>query len=361
MDVRSRLNKPLSHWFGRLRRAEPAAPVRDIPARVLVVVLDGTMSSLEPGHETNAGLVMKLCREVGGPVAVHYSPGPQWPDWQATPNVLMGKGTNRRIRRAYGWLASRYRPGDKIYLFGFSRGAYAARSLAGVIDMVGLLRPEQATHRHVRQAYRHYEDNPYSHAAAAFSRSLCHDHDAVQIEMIGAWDTVKALGLRVPILWRFVPNRHAFHNHMLGASVKAGFHALALHETRRAYEPVMWSTPPGWTGQLEQVWFSGTHGDVGGQLNGLLEARPRSNVALVWMLERAEACGLPLPEGWRDRFPCDPNAVSVGSWRSWAKLMVLRGARPVGRDRSERLHPTVSEGDVPHAINRCPFEVQREV
>ena len=241
--ARSPLSDHVSRWFGRLTGAAPAEEVREVPRRILVVVLDGTMASLEAGEETNAGLVMKLCREAGAPVMVHYDPGVQWPDWRTTPDVLMGKGTNRKIRRAYGWLASRYRPGDKIFLFGFSRGAFAARSLAGVIDMVGLLRPEHATHRNVRLAYRHYEHNPYGHAAAAFSEQYC--HETAEIEMLGAWDTVKALGLRVPILWRFVKNRHAFHNHHLGPSVKAGFHALALDETRLAYEPVMWTTPPG--------------------------------------------------------------------------------------------------------------------
>ena len=338
---RSPLSDHFSRWIGRLRRVEPAAPPREPPGRIHVIVLDGTLSTLEPGLETNAGLLYKLCREIGAPVLVHYEKGVQWPNWRATQDVLQGKGTSRKIRRAYGRLASRYRPGDRIFLFGFSRGAFAARSLAGVIDMVGLLRPEHATHRNVRLAYRHYEQNPYGHAAEAFSRAYCHPQGAVEIEMVGAWDTVKALGLRVPILWRLVRNRHSYHNHNLGHSVKAGFHALALDETRLAYEPVMWTTPPGWKGRLEQVWFAGTHGDVGGQLDGFVAARGRSNISLVWMLERAEECGLPLPEGWRARYPCDPEAPSLGSWRGWAKVMVLRAPREVGRDRSERLHESV--------------------
>ncbi|MBB94080.1 MAG: hypothetical protein CML68_05670 [Rhodobacteraceae bacterium] len=338
---RSPLSDHVSRWLGLLTRTEPAPEVRDRPGRVHVIVMDGTMSTLEPGQETNAGLVYKLCAEVGAPLLVHYEKGVQWPNWRTTLDVLQGKGTSRKIRRAYGKLASRYRPGDRIFLFGFSRGAFAARSLAGVIDMVGLLTPEHATHRNVRMAYRHYEQNPYGHAAAAFSRQYCHPHGAVEIEMVGVWDTVKALGLRVPILWRLVRSRHSYHNHNLGPSVKAGFQALALDETRLAYEPVMWRTPPGWKGRLEQVWFSGTHGDVGGQLDGVSEARPRSNVSLVWMLERAEECGLPLPEGWRARFPCDAQARSIGAWRGWAKVMVLRAPREVGRDRSERLHETV--------------------
>lgn len=344
---RSPLSDHLSRWLGRLTWAEPAAPGRELPRRIHVIVFDGTLASLEPGHETNAGLTYKLCREVGAPVLVHYEKGVQWPNWRSTMDVLKGKGTSRKIRRAYGRLASRYRPGDRIFLFGFSRGAFAARSLAGVIDMVGLLRPEHATHSNVRQAYRHYEQNPYGHAAAAFSKQFCHAPGTVEIEMIGAWDTVKALGLRVPILWRLVRDRHKYHNHNLGPSVKAGFHALALEETRRAYEPVMWTSLPGWTGRLEQVWFAGTHGDVGGQIDGIMAVRPRSNISLVWMLERAEECGLPLPEDWRARFPCDPDAPSIGTWRGWAKVMVLRAPREVGRDRSERLHDSVPPRIVP--------------
>ncbi|MGR3804521.1 DUF2235 domain-containing protein [Marinibacterium profundimaris] len=336
----SPLSDHVSRLIGRLRWAEPAAPGKELPARIHVIILDGTLSTLEPGEETNAGRTYKLCREVGAPLLVHYEKGVQWPNWRSTMDVLRGKGTSRRIRRAYGRLASRYRPGDKVFLFGFSRGAFAVRSLAGVIDMVGLLRPEHATHRNVRQAYRLYEQNPYGHAAAAFSRQFCHPPGTVTIEMVGVWDTVKALGLKVPILWRMVRSRHSYHNHNLGPSVKAGFHALARDETRLAYEPVMWTTPPGWSGRLEQMWFRGTHGDVGGQLDGFDAARPLANVSLVWMLERAEESGLPLPEGWKARYPCDATAPSLGSWRGWAKVMVLRAPREVGRDRSEKLHET---------------------
>ncbi|MGV6850445.1 MAG: DUF2235 domain-containing protein [Marinibacterium sp.] len=334
-----RLSNHVSRWFGRGKGAEPEAGPRQRAPQRLVVILDGTMSSLEPGYETNAGILYRLCGEVGSRHLLYYEPGVQWPDWHATRNVMLGKGINRQIRRAYGWLASRYRPGDRIYLFGFSRGAFAVRSMAGVIDMVGLLRPEHATHRNVRAAYRHYERNPYGHAAAAFSQEFC--FPKTRIEMVGVWDTVKALGLRPPVLWKLVPDRNDFHSHTLGPSIRHGFHALALDETRRAYEPVMWTTPPGWKGHLEQVWFSGTHGDVGGQLMGHVAVRPRANIPLVWMLKRAESCGLTLPEGWDERFECDVHAPSIGTWSGWGKIMLLRRPRQVGRDRSERLHDTV--------------------
>lgn len=116
----------------------------------------------------------------------------------------MGRGIHRQLCRAYGYLASRYRPGDRIFLMGYSRGAYAVRPLTVVIDMVGLLRTDHAKVRNIRTAYRRYECNectPNSTAAKAFHGAFCRDH--VAIEMIGVRDSVKALGRRLPLIWRF--------------------------------------------------------------------------------------------------------------------------------------------------------------
>jgi uncharacterized protein (DUF2235 family) len=265
-----------------------------------------------------------------------YEQGVQWTRWRDVRDVIEGRGINRQIRRAYGFIASRYRPGDRIFLFGYSRGAYGVRSLAGIIDRVGLLRSEHATVRNIRQAYRHYELSPDSEVADTFAREYCHPN--VEIEMIGVWDTVKSLGIRLPILWRYSQVKHAFHNHLLGDSVRHGFHALALDETRDAYAPVMWEQRPDWRGVLEQMWFRGSHGDIGGHLGGFEAARPLANIPLVWMLEKAEGCGIVLPEGWRDRFPCDPEAPAAGSLRGWGKMFVLRHKRTVGGDPSEQIH-----------------------
>jgi uncharacterized protein (DUF2235 family) len=309
-----------------------------------VLILDGTMSSLTPGCESNAGLTYRVLSDMSGPdLTLYYEAGLQWQDWGATLPVLTGAGINRQIRRAYGYLASRYRPGDRIFFFGYSRGAYAVRSLAGVIDQVGLLRAEHATVRNVRTAYRHYQSVPGGPAARDFRRLFC--HEAAPVEMVGVWDTVKALGLRLPLLWRWTEAAHAFHSHRLGPTIRHGYHALALDETRAVFDPVLWECPPDFDGAVEQVWFRGTHGDVGGQLGGYHAARPLSNIPLVWMLERAEACGLALPDGWRTRFPTDAAAPSVGSWRGWGKMFLIRAPRKVGRDASERLHDTVRDRD----------------
>jgi uncharacterized protein (DUF2235 family) len=307
-----------------------------------VIVLDGTMSSLIAGFETNAGRLYRLLAERGrvAGLSLYYEPGIQWEEWRSAPDVIMGRGINRQIRRAYGFLASRYRPGDRIFLFGFSRGAYAVRSLAGVIDRMGLLRADAATERAIRDVYRHYAAGGLGEAARRF-RSL-HCHDEAPIEMLGVWDTVKALGLRFPILWMLTEPRHAFHDHRLGATIRHGYHALALDETREVFAPVLWTSDscrvPGQV--VEQVWFRGAHGDIGGQLGGFLPARPLANIPLVWMLEKAEGCGLHLPAGWRARFPRDPGAPMTGTWRNWGKTFVLRRRRRVGTDPSESIHPT---------------------
>jgi uncharacterized protein (DUF2235 family) len=334
--VLSRLGDKILGWLGRPLRSEHSGETVSRGVRTHVIILDGTMSSLEPGYETHAGSLYRLCCEMGSQVSVFYEAGVQWHSWRGTMDVLVGKGINRQIRRAYGYLASRYRPGDKIFLIGYSRGAYAVRSLAGAIDMVGLLKAKHATVRNIRTAYRHYETHPDGPHAHAFARAYCHDQ--VEIEMVGVWDTVKALGMRLPFLWRGTIARHAFHNHRLGSHIRNGFQALALDETRVVFTPVIWTCPPGWKGHVEQVWFRGAHGDIGGQLGGYEVARPLANIPLIWMLERGESVGLPLPTGWKARFYTDASGPSVGTWKGWGKIFLQRRKRRVGRDPSERVH-----------------------
>ncbi|MWD27260.1 DUF2235 domain-containing protein [Aquicoccus sp. SCR17] len=342
----SRLHDVLGRWLRWPRREDHSSLVARRGPRTHVIILDGTMSSLAEGEETNAGLTFKLLRETGSANNLYYEAGIQWHNWKSTHHMLMGRGINRQIRRAYGFLASRYRPGDRIFLFGYSRGAYAVRSMAGVIDRVGLLKAEHATSRNIRQVYRLYEFGADGPTARRFAELYCHAESP--IEMIGVWDTVKALGLRLPFVWQLTESNHAFHNTELGPAIRRGYHALARDETRAVFEPVLWTCPDdGSACQVEQVWFPGTHGDIGGQIGDFAAARPLANIPLVWMLEKAEGCGLVLPEGWRDRFPMDAKAPSVGTWRGWGKIFLIRSGRVIGRDRSERLYQAVGAGPPP--------------
>lgn len=345
---------PLRDWFfglfGRAARAEEGG-VRGRGPATHVVILDGTMSSLEPGCETNAGLTFKLLKDASrdANLTVYYEAGIQWRDWRGTWDVMTGRGINRQIKRAYGVVASRYREGDRIMLIGYSRGAFAVRSLAGVIDLIGLVKADCATVRAVRQAYRHYRTGARSPTAQAFRDHYCHAD--VQVEAVAVWDTVKALGLRLPIVWRWAQPDHEFHSHALGPHIRNGFHAVAMDERREAYAPIMWTCPPEWTGQMEQVWFRGNHADVGGQVWEYPDARPLANIPLVWMLEKLSACGLPLPDGWRAAFPQDVAAPSVGNWRGWAKIFLSRRKRIIGQDMSERIHESLTSDEAePSAV-----------
>ncbi|SFI35953.1 Uncharacterized protein, PA2063/DUF2235 family [Jannaschia pohangensis] len=332
---------PLSSLIRHLWSRRTAGMERAIvaPHQTHVVLLDGTLSTLQPGYETSIGLIYRMLdRETR--CCLYYEPGIEWRGWRNVNEVMAGVGINHQIRRAYMFLANRYRPGDKIFLIGFSRGAYAARALAGMIDRVGLLRPEHSGEAEVLHAYTHYREDPTHPASRSFSAQFCHTR--VSITAVGALDTVQAVGIRWPLLWRLFPHVHAFRSHRLGQVVEHGFHAMALDETRNAYGIERWRTHGTRTQTVEQVWFRGTHGDIGGQLRGYNAARPLSNIPLVWLLSRLEPLGLQLPEGWRDRFPCDPDAPSVGKWRGFAPFFLSRRRRKVGVDPSESLHPTAA-------------------
>lgn len=333
----------LKSW-GRNKDAPVVSTIApsDGTARTHLIILDGTRSSLNEGWETNAGLAYKLLKpSMNAGFFISYFPGIQFSrdTWGSMFDVLTGRGINNQIRTAYGVVASRYRPGDKIYLMGFSRGAYAARSLAGIIDRVGLLDQKHATYRLVRQAFRHYKTDPDTAVARAFSDQYCHSETCVCA--IGVWDTVKALGVRLPLIWRAFDGQYRFHSHRIPACVDYGFHALALDETRSAYAPVMWETRADWPGELVQMWFRGNHSDVGGHLLGRSQSRGLSNISFVWMMQQMEHAGLMLPENWQSDYPTDPNGPTVGNWMGWQKLFLARARRPVGRDVSEQVHETV--------------------
>lgn len=310
------------------------------PSVTHVVLLDGTFASLMEGRHSNIGQIYRLLRPMRGvAMRVHYDAGQQWEAWGEILGIAMGHGMGARIRDAYGWLASSYRPGDQIFLMGYSRGAFAIRSLAAMIGRVGLLRADAATERNIRTVWRMYRDERSAAARADLRARLC--HETARIDMLGVFDTVMALGIRLPVLWMLTEPRFRFHDQHLGDDVMLGAQALALDETRAAFQPILWNSAGRTSGRIVQMWFRGFHADIGGQLSGYEPARPLANIPLVWMLGQAEGAGLPLPEGWRDRFGQDSDAPSVGNWRGWGKAFLARSPRVAGLDPSEGMHPSV--------------------
>jgi uncharacterized protein (DUF2235 family) len=195
----------------------------------------------------------------------------------------IGAGIFQKIQDGYTKIAHVYEPGDDIFIFGFSRGAYTARSLAGMIAICGL--PAGAVAANLTtdafQAYRDPTKRP------AFNQQY-NLFDA-KITMVGVWDTVGSLGIPA-IAGGVDPIAYGFLNTDLHPDVLNAYQALAIDERRAEFPPTLWTPPdPPYPNQvLAQVWFSGVHCDVGGGYpeTGL------SDITFGWLLGKAMALGL---------------------------------------------------------------------
>ena len=210
---------------------------------------------------------------------------------------LFGAGTTARVKEAYALLCHHFirDRGDRIYVFGFSRGAFAARSLAGFVFRVGTL---LANKLHlVEAAYAVYESgiDPNDTLLAGFLQAAADvqmlqqadDPAALPLHFVGLWDTVAALGLpgRAAL---FTADRTEHHQTTPPLNVLAARHALALHEFRADFKPEVWDGRG--HRNLEQVWFPGAHADVGGGCP--LPESGLANDALDWMANEAMAFDL---------------------------------------------------------------------
>jgi uncharacterized protein (DUF2235 family) len=230
----------------------------------------------------------------------------------------LGIGLSDNVLAPYRYLVQHYVPGDDLYLFGFSRGAFTARSLAGLIGNCGILKPEHLGA--VDDAFALYRaraksTRPDSNEARLFRRAYSHreeprkgEHrfvpDRTPIRFLGVWDTVGALGVPIPApvpKWAraYLSRRWSFHDVQLGSHVWHAVHALAIDERRRPFEPTPFErqkdAPP--TQTIEQVWFAGVHSDVGG---GYPDPR-LADITLLWMADRAAAHGLVFRPEWFQR------------------------------------------------------------
>lgn len=216
-----------------------------------------------------------------------------------------GYGIAHTIRLAYKFLIEHYQPDDRIFLFGFSRGAFAIRSLAGFVDCVGVgLRavPADSLDQAIDQAYFAYEYlqgdtdalrlgiKEYLHE---FPKGSTHDFQAdnldfnsLPIYLIGIWDAVEALGLPAHATV-FTGVFNSYHQTQLPPNVSHAYHALSLHELRSDFQPHLWTNKHSSSQILEQRWFVGDHSDVGGGHDN----RQLSDFSLHWMLECVENAG----------------------------------------------------------------------
>ena len=260
---------------------------------------------------------------------------------------VVGLGLALNVEQAYVWLSSRYRPGDRIFLFGYSRGAYTARSLAGLVGLCGIADPERcsAGGRQVGDAalegmsiYRLAAGPAREDRAALYRENWTRSsirggrsgsRDSCEVHFVGVWDTVGSLGVPLSGLQWIAARRHRFHDVSVGDHIRRACHAVAIDERRRPFAPTLWLNRPNAVGRVEQVWFPGVHGDVGG-------GRPAAGLsegALLWMWSKAWAAGLAFRPTSVERVKPDPLGVLDDSlplvYRVWGPT-----DRPVGaRDR----------------------------
>ena len=200
-----------------------------------------------------------------------------------------GAGLEDNIHDAYRFLVANYEPGDELFLFGFSRGAFTARSIAGMIRKCGIL--GRAHVEHYLEAIKLYRnpDHPDDGGPAKFrtAYSVC-GNERIGIRFIGVWDTVGALGIPLRGLRWFTRGKYQFHDTELSGTVEHACHALAIDEHRAPFEPMLWIYKPKPGQTVEQVWFCGSHSDVGGGYpdTGL------SDITLDWMMGKARGAGL---------------------------------------------------------------------
>jgi uncharacterized protein (DUF2235 family) len=222
----------------------------------------------------------------------------------------VGAGLGNNIQSAYRWLGYTYEAGDRIFMFGFSRGAFTVRSLSGMMDYCGLLDlsklPDNELWERIRAAYQHYrnrklteskeKDPPWRDWTPNWKFHNPEGTGRIPIYFLGVWDTVGALGIPddMGILNIFDrPKNYRFHSTNLSKSVSFARHAVGIDEMRASYTPSLWTdlltkkpiqNPP----FVKQVWFPGVHCDIGG---GYLQ-KGLSNSTLKWMMDEADGLGL---------------------------------------------------------------------
>lgn len=260
----------------------------------IVVCADGTWNDPEDEHPTNVLRIARAIRPDNGDgvqQVVFY-------DWGVGSyhapirGGVAGLGLMKNVQDCYRFIVQNFDQGDELFLFGFSRGAYTVRALAGFLNKCGILGRDRATQ--IPEAFRFYKKRrvkPGSEEAAEW-RAQNGVAERGEVRFLGVWDTVGALGVPTRVL-AFVDEQDLFYDAELGSSVLAARHAVAIDEKREDFTPTLWDVKE--AVDMKQVWFAGVHSDVGGG-TGSKDGRLLSDIPLAWMAAEARACGLALED-----------------------------------------------------------------
>ncbi len=250
----------------------------------------------------------------------------------------MGSGLDKNIKDGYRFLIHNYEPGDEIYLFGFSRGAYTVRSLSGFINKCGILKTSKAPD--VDKAFDFYKKKsavPSSNEAQAY-RNENSVESKIYVHFIGVWDTVGAMGLPFSI-FGLIDQKDLFYDHHIGSNIKTARHALSLDEKRDDFKPTIWKDKPGV--DMEQVWFAGVHSDIGGSYKADNQGFKLSDIAMVWMKKEANAKGLVFDDDF-GTMPLNPLAKIHKSYsKMWKILGMSKRTIPKQTEIKTKVHRSV--------------------
>lgn len=301
----------------------------------IVIFADGTWNSPDKGRATNVLQMARGIKPMAGDVeqVVFYDWG-VGTDRKKIAGGITGAGIDKNILDCYRFIVHNYNQGDKLFFFGFSRGAYTVRSLAGFIRNCGLLKRKFADH--IPAAYKLYRKRakatgPNASLAETFRKDFAVE-DITPIEFVGVWDTVGALGIPV-LFWGTLGEREfLFHDTEPSKIIEHARHAIAIDENRIDFEPTMWSDKPDL--DLKQVWFSGVHSDIGGGYKEL----GLSHITNQWISEEAVKFGLQFEPHFLGTLKPDPEAKLHNE-----RTGIYRARKELTREITGALHASVQK------------------
>ncbi|MFN6567025.1 DUF2235 domain-containing protein [Dendronalium sp. ChiSLP03b] len=258
-------------------------------SKCLIVCCDGTWQNLYSPFSTNVVKIAQMIKPKGADgtsQVIYYQAGlgSGYDDFDKIAGGAFGWGIDNNIQDAYRFLCLNYENNDQIYLFGFSRGAYTVRSLAGMIYCSGLLKRQHI--RQIPQAYNLYRVHhirPNDPDAIAF-RNKYGEH--VPIKLLACWDTVGELGVpkQTPFISDWINHKYKFHDTQVNRLIENALHAVAIDERREIFNVTPMRISDGADTKLRQVWFPGNHSCIGGgqETSGL------SDITLKWMVDETK-------------------------------------------------------------------------
>lgn len=313
----------------------------------IVICADGTWNrpeeDLSKDYPTN---VLRMARAVK-PVGSGKLSQQVFYDWgvgsyyDSAIGGATGRGLHKNIVDDYRYIVQNYAPGDEIFLFGFSRGAYTVRSLCGLINNCGILKRPDA--RLIQTAFEHYKKpgvaySPRGKKSIQFRKAF--SRPSREVKFVGVWDTVGAMGIPFSFLG-LLDDKDEFYDTKIGSNVRIARHALAIDEFRTDFSPTVWI--PRDNLDLKQVWFAGAHSNVGGSYPPDTGGWQLSDIALEWMMREAATAGLTLEPHLKQGLRAKATATLHVSRRSFYRIK-KKLFRPIDHGNGNiLLHRTVKE------------------